>query len=179
MFHRNLAQDSQMGSEPDIPPHFYALSGRSSPPLCVQWRAPQEDRAALSGARGHLAVADRPPVESHSLRRPARSVRRSVRTARADPGLRGVMDAWWFDQSQPRQEHGCLILLTHMNDRQDERVPLRVSGRLQRPTQTRDEIRTLRGTHQAHRSLVSFAISVASRQSWRRPSTCSGQQSKE
>jgi endonuclease/exonuclease/phosphatase family metal-dependent hydrolase len=199
VFHGNLAQDAQMGSELDIPPHFYGplidttvrivtwnvwglygpweqreaaiaatlakagpdvvvlteswskgsdsqcarLAGRLDLPHHAFSGVPaQEDRAALSG----VAVMSRWPIgrqSSHTFG--------DLRVQYAEvSGPRGpiqvygvVMDAWWFDQSQPRQD-SVRELLTHVNERQDERVPLVVSGDFNADPDS-DEIRMLRG----------------------------------
>ena len=108
----------------------------------VQWRAPQEDRAALSG----VTVISRWPIGRQSIHTfgDLRVQYAEVSGPREPIQVYGaLMDAWWFDQSQPRQD-SVLDLLTHMNNRQDERVPLVVSGDFNADPDS-DEIRMLRG----------------------------------
>jgi endonuclease/exonuclease/phosphatase family metal-dependent hydrolase len=112
-------------------PH-YAFSGIAA----------QEDEAALSG----VAVMSRWPI-----RRQASLTFGSARVQFAElSGPRGaiqvyglVMDAWWFDESQARQD-AVRELLTHVNQGQDQQVPLIVCGDFNADPDS-DEIRMLTG----------------------------------
>jgi endonuclease/exonuclease/phosphatase family metal-dependent hydrolase len=104
--------------------------------------AAQEDEAALSG----VAVLSRWPV-----RRQSSLTFGGARVQSADlAGPRGliqvfgvVMDAWWFDQSQPRQD-AVRELLTHVHHAQDTRAPLIICGDFNADPGS-DEIRMLTG----------------------------------
>jgi endonuclease/exonuclease/phosphatase family metal-dependent hydrolase len=104
--------------------------------------AAQEDETALSG----VAVMSRWPV-----RRESSLTFGSARVQFAElSGPRGpiqvyglVMDAWWFDQSQARQD-AVRELLTYANGAQDQRVPLIVCGDFNADPDS-DEIRMLTG----------------------------------
>jgi endonuclease/exonuclease/phosphatase family metal-dependent hydrolase len=102
----------------------------------------QEDGAALSG----VAVLSRWPIRRQSSLAFG-DVR--VQFAQLD-GPRGpiwvygvVMDAWWFDQSQPRQD-AVRELLTHVHRAQDPRAPLIICGDFNADPDS-DEIRMLTG----------------------------------
>ena len=113
----------------------------------------QEDRAALSG----VAIMSRWPISRQSSHTFA-----DLRVHYAEvSGPRGpiqvygvVMDAWWFDQSQPRQ-NSVRELLTHVDERQDDRVPLVVCGDFNADPDS-DEIRMLRGRSSAPVPGLSF-----------------------
>ena len=102
----------------------------------------QEDQAALSG----VAVMSRWPI-----RRQASPDFGSARVQFAElSGPRGpiqvygvVMDAWWFDESQARQD-AVRELLTHVGTEQDKRVPLVICGDFNADPDS-DEIRMLTG----------------------------------
>jgi len=87
-------------------------------------------RAALSG----VAVLSRWPVQRQSS-----LTFGSARVQFAElAGPRGliqvyglVMDAWWFDQSQPRQ-HAVRELLSRAHQAQDTAVPLVICGDFKR-----------------------------------------------
>ncbi|HEY4700982.1 MAG TPA: endonuclease/exonuclease/phosphatase family protein, partial [Streptosporangiaceae bacterium] len=102
----------------------------------------QEDTAALSG----VAVLSRWPIRRQSSLAFG-DVR--VQFAQLD-GPRGpiqvygvVMDAWWFDQSQPRQD-AVRELLTYSSKAQDPRAPLIICGDFNADPDS-DEIRMLTG----------------------------------
>jgi endonuclease/exonuclease/phosphatase family metal-dependent hydrolase len=104
--------------------------------------AAQEDEAALSG----VAVLSRWPV-----RRQSNLTFGGARVQFTElAGPRGliqvyglVMDAWWFDQSQPRQ-HAVRKLLTHVHRAQDTQAPLIICGDFNADPDS-DEIRMLTG----------------------------------
>lgn len=112
-------------------PH-YAFSGVSA----------EEDGAALSG----VAVLSRWPI-----RRESRLAFGAARVQFAElTGPRGpihvyglVMDAWWFDESQARQD-AVRGLLTHVSEAPDTRAPLIVCGDFNADPDS-DEIRMLTG----------------------------------
>lgn len=102
----------------------------------------QEDEAALSG----VAVMSRWPLR-HDESRTFGGVR--VQYAELS-GPRGpirvcglVMDAWWFDESQARQD-AVRELLGYVNDARDERIPLVVCGDFNADPDS-DEIRMITG----------------------------------
>lgn len=102
----------------------------------------QEDEAALSG----VAVMSRWPI-----RRESSHAFGSARVQFAElSGPRGpiqvyglVMDAWWFDESQARQD-AVRELLTHIGKVQDRRAPLVICGDFNADPDS-DEIRMLTG----------------------------------
>jgi endonuclease/exonuclease/phosphatase family metal-dependent hydrolase len=102
----------------------------------------QEDKAALSG----VAVMSRWPI-----RRGSSLTFGSARVQFAElSGPRGliqvyglVMDAWWFDESQARQD-AVRGLLTHVDEDQDKQAPLVVCGDFNTDPDS-DEIRMLTG----------------------------------
>ncbi|HTZ26951.1 MAG TPA: endonuclease/exonuclease/phosphatase family protein [Streptosporangiaceae bacterium] len=113
----------------------------------------QEDQAALSG----VAVLSRWPIRCQSALTFG-GVR--VQFAELD-GPRGpvqvfglVMDAWWFDQSQPRQD-AVRELLTHVHQVQDEHAPLVICGDFNADPDS-DEIRMLTGRTAAPAPGLSF-----------------------
>lgn len=65
-----------------------------------------------------------------------------------------VMDAWWFDQSQARQD-AVRALLTHINEVQDRQSPLIVCGDFNADPDS-DEIRMLTGRTTAPAPGLSF-----------------------
>jgi endonuclease/exonuclease/phosphatase family metal-dependent hydrolase len=104
--------------------------------------AAQEDEAALSG----VAVMSRWPIRRESSL--------SCGSARAQfaevSGPRGpilvyglVMDAWWFDESQARQD-AVRELLAHVNEAADTQAPLIICGDFNADPDS-DEIRMLTG----------------------------------
>jgi endonuclease/exonuclease/phosphatase family metal-dependent hydrolase len=115
--------------------------------------AAQEDQVALSG----VAVMSRWPI-----RRQASLAFGSARVQFAElSGPRGpiqvyglVMDAWWFDQSQARQDAGR-EMLTFISKAQDERAPLIVCGDFNADPDS-DEIRMLTGRTTAPAAGLSF-----------------------
>jgi endonuclease/exonuclease/phosphatase family metal-dependent hydrolase len=102
----------------------------------------QEDDAALSG----VAILSRWPIQ-----REASYTFGDARVHYAElSGPRGplqvyglVMDAWWFDESQARQD-AVRGLLANVNDTQDERIPLIICGDFNTDPDS-DEIRMLTG----------------------------------
>jgi endonuclease/exonuclease/phosphatase family metal-dependent hydrolase len=102
----------------------------------------QEDRAALSG----VAVMSRWPIQ-----RTSSLTCGSARVQFAElSGPRGliqvyglVMDAWWFDESQARQD-AVRELLTCVNEARDKRAPLIICGDFNADPDS-DEIRMLTG----------------------------------
>jgi endonuclease/exonuclease/phosphatase family metal-dependent hydrolase len=115
--------------------------------------AAQEDEAALSG----VAVMSRWPI-----RRESSLAFGGARVQFAElAGPRGlvqvyglVMDAWWFDQSQGRQD-AVRALLTHVNEAQDQQAPLIVCGDFNADPDS-DEIRMLTGRTTAPAPGLSF-----------------------
>jgi endonuclease/exonuclease/phosphatase family metal-dependent hydrolase len=119
------------------------LAGPLGLPHCAfSGVAAQEDEAALSG----VAVLSRWPIQRQSS-----LTFGSARVQFAElAGPRGliqvyglVMDAWWFDQSQPRQ-HAVRELLSCAHQAQDTRVPLVICGDFNADPDS-DEIRMLTG----------------------------------
>lgn len=115
--------------------------------------AAQEDEDALSG----VAVLSRWPIQRESSR--------TFGAARVQftelSGPRGliqvyglVMDAWWFDQSQPRQD-AVRELLTCVHEARDTRAPLIVCGDFNADPDS-DEIRMLTGRTTAPAPGLSF-----------------------
>jgi endonuclease/exonuclease/phosphatase family metal-dependent hydrolase len=104
--------------------------------------AAEEDEAALSG----VAVMSRWPI-----RRESSLTFGSARVQFAElSGPRGavqvfglVMDAWWFDESQARQD-AVRELLAYVNEAQDKQAPLIVCGDFNADPDS-DEIRMLTG----------------------------------
>jgi endonuclease/exonuclease/phosphatase family metal-dependent hydrolase len=102
----------------------------------------QEDEAALSG----VAVMSRWPI-----RRESSLAFGSARVHFAElSGPRGliqvyglVMDAWWFDESQARQD-AVRDLLSYVNQAQDKQAPLIICGDFNADPDS-DEIRMLTG----------------------------------
>lgn len=113
----------------------------------------QEDKAALSG----VAVMSRWPI-----RRESSLTFGSARLQFAElSGPRGliqvyglVMDAWWFDESQARQD-AVRKLLTHVNEDQDKQAPLIACGDFNTDPDS-DEIRMLTGRTTAPVPRLSF-----------------------
>jgi len=102
----------------------------------------EEDGGALSG----VAVLSRWPIRREcSLAFGAARVQFAELAGPRGPihvyGL--VMDAWWFDQSQARQDALC-DLLTHVSEAQDKQAPLIVCGDFNADPDS-DEIRMLTG----------------------------------
>jgi endonuclease/exonuclease/phosphatase family metal-dependent hydrolase len=115
--------------------------------------AAQEDEAARSG----VAVLSRWPIRRESSR--------ALGGARAQfaelSGPRGliqvyglVMDAWWFDESEARQQ-AVRELLAYVSESQDKRVPLIVCGDFNADPDS-DEIRMLTGRTSAPVPGLSF-----------------------
>jgi endonuclease/exonuclease/phosphatase family metal-dependent hydrolase len=102
----------------------------------------QEDESALSG----VAVMSRWPISSS-----ASLTFGSLRVQYAHVhGPRGplqvygvVMDAWWFDESQARQD-AVRGLLAHLHASQDDRTPMIVCGDFNADPDS-DEMRLIRG----------------------------------
>ena len=102
----------------------------------------QEDRAALSG----VAVMSRWPIrrESSLTFGSARAQFAELEGPRGPIQICGlVMDAWWFDQSQDRQD-AVRQLLAYLDEVQDQRAPLIVCGDFNADPDS-DEIRMLTG----------------------------------
>jgi endonuclease/exonuclease/phosphatase family metal-dependent hydrolase len=102
----------------------------------------EEDDAALSG----VAVLSRWPIrrESSLTFGGARVQFAELAGPRGPVQVYGlVMDAWWFDQSQPRQQ-AVRDLLTSVRQAQDTRAPLVVCGDFNADPDS-DEIRMLTG----------------------------------
>jgi endonuclease/exonuclease/phosphatase family metal-dependent hydrolase len=124
------SQCARLAGPLDLPHH--AFSGVAA----------QEDQAALSG----VAVMSRWPV-----RRESSLAFGAARVQFAElSGPRGmiqvyglVMDAWWFDESQARQD-AVRGLLAHVNQAQDTRAPLVICGDFNADPGS-DEIRMLTG----------------------------------
>jgi endonuclease/exonuclease/phosphatase family metal-dependent hydrolase len=123
------------------------------PHHCFNGVQAQEDQDALSG----VGIVSRWPISresSHTFD--------SLRVTSAElAGPRGpihiyggVMDAWWFDQSQARQD-AVRALLTHLGDRQDERIPIVVCGDFNADPDS-DEVRMLRSLTAAPVTGLSF-----------------------
>lgn len=102
----------------------------------------QEDESALSGVAvlSRWPIADAASFSSNALR---------VQYVRVD-GPRGplqvygvVMDAWWLDESQARQD-AVRGLLGHLHTAQDERTPLVVGGDFNADPDS-DEMRLMTG----------------------------------
>jgi endonuclease/exonuclease/phosphatase family metal-dependent hydrolase len=115
--------------------------------------AAQEDPAALSG----VAVMSRWPITE--------TASRTFGAARVEHALlsgpRGpiqvyavVMDAWWFDESQARQD-GVRDLLAYVHQSQDETIPLVVCGDFNCDPDS-DEIRLITGRAAAPVAGLSF-----------------------
>ena len=102
----------------------------------------EEDQAALSG----VAVLSRWPIRNQSALAfgGARVQFAEVAGPRGPIQVFGlVMDAWWFDQSQPRQQ-AVRDLLTYARQSQDTRTPLVICGDFNADPDS-DEIRLLNG----------------------------------
>lgn len=102
----------------------------------------QEDEAALSG----VAVLSRWPISTSSSHTfgEARVQYAEVSGPRGPIQVYGVvMDAWWFDQSGPRQD-AVRDLLAHVGARQDDAVPLVMCGDFNADPHS-DEIRMITG----------------------------------
>jgi endonuclease/exonuclease/phosphatase family metal-dependent hydrolase len=97
-----------------------ALSGVA---VLSRWPIRCDSNLDLGGARAHLAelAGPRGPVQVYGL----------------------VMDAWWLDESQARQQ-AVRDLLTHVDRTQDERAPLIVAGDFNADPDS-DEIRMITG----------------------------------
>lgn len=130
------------------------LAGPLGLPHCAFSGVPaQEDEAALSG----VAVMSRWPItRQSSLTFGAARVQFAELSGPRGPiqvyGL--VMDAWWFDQSQPRQ-HAVRDLLTCARAAQDAEVPLIICGDFNADPDS-DEIRMLTGRTAAPAPGLSF-----------------------
>ena len=102
----------------------------------------QEDEAALSG----VAVMSRWPItvsSSHTFGQ-ARVQYAEVSGPRGPIRVYGVvMDAWWFDESEARQD-AVRELLAHVGARQDDTTPLVICGDFNADPHS-DEIRTVTG----------------------------------
>ena len=104
--------------------------------------AAQEDETALSG----VAVMSRWPIQRESSLTfgSARVQFAEISGPRGPIQVYGlVMDAWWFDESQARQD-AVRELLTHVNEAQDKQAPLIVCGDFNADPDS-DEIRMLTG----------------------------------
>ena len=115
--------------------------------------AAQEDEAALSG----VAVMSRWPIQRESSLTcgAARVQFTELSGPRGQIQIYGlVMDAWWFDQSQPRH-HAVRELLTCAHEAQDTRAPLIVCGDFNADPDS-DEIRMLTGRTTAPAPGLSF-----------------------
>jgi endonuclease/exonuclease/phosphatase family metal-dependent hydrolase len=113
----------------------------------------QEDEAALSG----VGVLSRWPIERQSSLAfgDARVQFAELAGPRGLIQVHGlVMDAWWLDQSQPRQ-HAVQELLTHVHQAQDSRAPLIICGDVNADPDS-DEIRMLTGRTTAPAPGLSF-----------------------
>ena len=102
----------------------------------------QEDAAAVSG----VAVLSRWPIlrESSHTFGDARVHYAELSGPRGPVQVYGlVLDAWWFDESQARQE-AVRHLLAHIDAAQDERIPLVLCGDFNSDPDS-DEIRMLTG----------------------------------
>lgn len=115
--------------------------------------AAQEDATALSG----VAVMSRWPISSKSSHAFG-----GVRVQHAEvSGPRGpmrvfgvVMDAWWLDESEARQD-AVRNLLAHVHESQDDRIPLIVCGDFNADPDS-DEIRMINGRTTAPVAGLSF-----------------------
>jgi endonuclease/exonuclease/phosphatase family metal-dependent hydrolase len=104
--------------------------------------AAQEDQDALSG----VAVMSRWPIrrESSLFCGAARVQFAELSGPRGPIQVYGlVMDAWWFDESQARQD-AVRELLTHVGQAQDKRAPLIICGDFNTDPDS-DEIRMMTG----------------------------------
>jgi endonuclease/exonuclease/phosphatase family metal-dependent hydrolase len=113
----------------------------------------QEDEAALSG----VAVMSRWPIrrESSLTFGGARVQAAELSGPRGPIQVYGlVMDAWWFDQSQDRQD-AVRDLLTYVNEAQDKQAPLLVCGDFNADPDS-DEIRMVTGRTTAPAPGLSF-----------------------
>ena len=102
----------------------------------------QEDHTALSG----VSVISRWPIKHESSHTfgDARVHYAELNGPRGPIQVYGlVMDAWWFDESEARQE-AVRGLLAYVNDVQDAQIPLVVCGDFNADPDS-DEIRMLRG----------------------------------
>jgi endonuclease/exonuclease/phosphatase family metal-dependent hydrolase len=119
------------------------LAGPLGLPHCAFSGVPaQEDRAALSG----VAVLSRWPVRRESSRAfgAARVQYAELAGPRGPVQVYGVvMDAWWFDESQARQD-AVRGLLAAAGQEQDGAVPLLVCGDFNADPDS-DEIRMMTG----------------------------------
>lgn len=115
--------------------------------------AAQEDAAALSG----VAVMSRWPIQNESSHTfgGARVQVAGVSGPRGPIQVHGlVMDAWWFDESQARQQ-AVRELLIWISEAQDKRAPLIVCGDFNADPDS-DEIRMLTGRTAAPAPGLSF-----------------------
>jgi endonuclease/exonuclease/phosphatase family metal-dependent hydrolase len=120
---------------------------RLAGPLCLPHHAfsgvtAQEDEAALSG----VAVMSRWPIRRESCHSfgGARVQFAELSGPRGPIHVYGlVMDAWWLDESQARQD-AVRELLTHAGKAQDGRAPLVICGDFNADPDS-DEIRMLTG----------------------------------
>jgi endonuclease/exonuclease/phosphatase family metal-dependent hydrolase len=135
------SQCARLAGPLDLPHH--AFSGVTA----------EEDEAALSG----VAVMSRWPIRRESSLTFGRA---RVQFAELS-GPRGliqvygvVMDAWWFDESQARQD-AVRELLAHAHQAQDPRAPLIVCGDFNADPDS-DEIRMLTGRTAAPAPGLSF-----------------------
>jgi endonuclease/exonuclease/phosphatase family metal-dependent hydrolase len=113
----------------------------------------QEDENALSG----VAVMSRWPIrhESSHTFGAARLQFAELAGPRGPMRVFGlVMDAWWFDESQARQD-AVRSLLGHLNEAQDDGIPLIVCGDFNADPDS-DEIRVLTGRTSAPVPGLSF-----------------------
>jgi endonuclease/exonuclease/phosphatase family metal-dependent hydrolase len=97
-----------------------ALSGVG---ILSRWPIREQAQLAFGGARVQFAevAGPRGPIQVYGL----------------------VMDAWWFDESQARQD-AVRSLLTHAGQQQDPRVPLVIAGDFNADPDS-DEIRMVTG----------------------------------
>ena len=113
----------------------------------------EEDAAALSG----VGILSRWPIRARAglTFGEARAQYAEVAGPRGPIQVYGlVMDAWWFDQSQARQD-AVRGLLAHVDQHQDPRVPLVVAGDFNADPDS-DEIRMVTGRTAAPAPGLSF-----------------------
>jgi endonuclease/exonuclease/phosphatase family metal-dependent hydrolase len=138
---RGDSQSARLAGPLDLPHH--AFSGVAA----------QEDAAALSG----VAVMSRWPISgdaSHDFGG-VRVQEVAVAGPRGPIQVYGlVMDAWWFDESQARQD-AVRNLLAHVHQTQDERIPIVLCGDFNADPDS-DEIRMLSGRTAAPSPGLSF-----------------------
>jgi hypothetical protein len=145
----------------DIPPRSYGVA-RLADPLALPHYTfsgveAEEDTAALVRRRGDVSLADPARGRSHLRRRPG-AVRRADRPtgpgSRVRPRDGRLVDAWWLDESQVRQD-AVRGLLAHVNDAQDKQAPLLICGDFNADPDS-DEIRMISGRTAAPEPGLSF-----------------------